>query len=133
MIAQFQENLQTALQSLLANKLRTALSLLGILIGVGAVVALLAAGQGVRDYIQRQVEAIGPNVLFVFPGGFSQSGLTRAAAQQSGLMRPALTLGDAQALQDPPGRRTSSWWPRWWPRRSRWPPPGSGWSPPCVG
>jgi putative ABC transport system permease protein len=101
MIAQFQENLQTALQSLLANKLRTALSLLGILIGVGAVVALLAAGQGVRDYIQRQVEAIGPNVLFVFPGGFSQSGLTRAAAQQSGLTRPALTLGDARALQDP--------------------------------
>jgi putative ABC transport system permease protein len=101
MIAQFQENLQTALQSLLANKLRTALSLLGILIGVGAVVALLAAGQGVRDYIQRQVEAIGPNVLFVFPGGFSQSGLTRAAAQQSGLLRPALTLGDARALQDP--------------------------------
>ncbi|WP_448590496.1 ABC transporter permease [Thermoflexus hugenholtzii] len=101
MIAQFQENLQTALQSLLANKLRTALSLLGILIGVGAVVALLAAGQGVRDYIQRQVEAIGPNVLFIFPGEFSQSGITRAAAQQSGLMRPALTLGDARALQDP--------------------------------
>lgn len=101
MLALLQENLQTAIQSLLANKLRTALSLLGILIGVGAVVALLAAGQGVQDYIQRQVQAIGPNVLFVFPGGFSQSGLTRAAAQQSGFMRPALTLGDAQALQDP--------------------------------
>ncbi len=101
MLALLQENLQTAAQSLLANKLRTILSLLGILIGVGAVVALLAAGQGVQDYIQRQVQAIGPNVLFVFPGGFSQTGLTRAAAQQSGLMRPALTLGDARALQDP--------------------------------
>ncbi len=101
MLALLQENLQTAVQSLLANKLRTALSLLGILIGVGAVVALLAAGQGVQDYIQRQVQAIGPNVLFVFPGGFSQSGLARVAAQQSGLMRPALTLGDAQALEDP--------------------------------
>ncbi|MBO9360810.1 MAG: ABC transporter permease [Thermoflexus sp.] len=101
MIVQFQENLWTALQSLRANKLRTALSLLGILIGVGAVVALLAAGQGVQDYIQRQVEAIGPNVLFVFPGGFSQDGFARAAAQQSGLTRPALTLGDARALQDP--------------------------------
>ena len=101
MIALWQENLRTALQSLAANKLRTALSLLGILIGVGAVVALLAAGRGVQDYIQRQVQAIGPNVLFVFPGGFSQTGLTRAAAQQSGLMRPALTLGDALALQDP--------------------------------
>ena len=101
MIVQFQENLWTALQSLRANKLRTALSLLGILIGVGAVVALLAAGQGVRYYIQRQVEAIGPNVLFVFPGGFSQDGFARAAAQQSGLTRPALTLGDARALQDP--------------------------------
>ncbi|MER3467771.1 MAG: hypothetical protein C4312_04205, partial [Thermoflexus sp.] len=101
MIALWQENLRTALQSLAANKLRTALSLLGILIGVGAVVALLAAGRGVQDYIQRQVQAIGPNVLFVFPGGFSQTGLTRAAAQQSGLLRPALTLGDAMALQDP--------------------------------
>ncbi len=101
MLALLQENLSTAIQSLLANKLRTALSLLGIFIGVGAVVALLAAGQGVQDYIQRQVQAIGPNVLFVFPGGFSQSGFTRAAAQQSGLLRPALTLGDAQALQDP--------------------------------
>ncbi len=101
MLALLQESLGTAIQSLLANKLRTALSLLGIFIGVGAVVALLAAGQGVQDYIQRQVQAIGPNVLFVFPGGFSQSGLTRAAAQQSGLLRPALTLGDAQALQDP--------------------------------
>ncbi len=101
MLALLQESLGTAIQSLLANKLRTALSLLGIFIGVGAVVALLAAGRGVQDYIQRQVQAIGPNVLFVFPGGFSQSGLTRAAAQQSGLLRPALTLGDAQALQDP--------------------------------
>ncbi|MCS7251671.1 MAG: ABC transporter permease [Thermoflexus sp.] len=101
MLALLQENIQTASQSLTANKLRTALSLLGILIGVGAVIALLAAGQGVQDYIQRQVRAIGPNVLFVFPGRFSQNGFTQAAAQRSGLMRPVLTLGDAHALQDP--------------------------------
>ncbi len=85
------ESLRLALRALTANKLRAALTMLGIIIGVGAVITLLSVGQGVQSYITQQFQAIGTNLFFVIPGSF-----------QVELNRPAyLTLRDAQALADP--------------------------------
>jgi putative ABC transport system permease protein len=63
------ELLRIALRGLAANKLRAALTMLGIIIGVAAVIALLSVGQGVERYVTAQFQGIGSNLLFVFPGG----------------------------------------------------------------
>ncbi|MGH2525052.1 MAG: ABC transporter permease, partial [Anaerolineales bacterium] len=70
----FSENFRIALRALAANKLRSALTMLGIIIGVGAVVALMAIGQGATAEITNQVQGIGANVIFVFPGRQNQGG-----------------------------------------------------------
>lgn len=80
-----------ALESLSANKVRSALTILGIVIGVAAVVAMLAIGQGAQDSITGSINNIGTNVLFVFPG--NQETEVRHS-------RP-LTVKDASALNDP--------------------------------
>ena len=58
-----------ALESVSANKLRSGLTILGIVIGVAAVIAMLAIGTGTQQSITSQIESIGANQLFVFPGG----------------------------------------------------------------
>ena len=89
------ESMRVALGSLGANKLRSTLTMLGIIIGVGAVIALLSIGQGAGAAITAQVQGIGSNLIFVFPGQASQSGI-RAAAGTAATM----TLADANALED---------------------------------
>src|SRR5512143_4138592 len=90
------ESLRIALRALSVNKLRSALTMLGIIIGVGAVIALMAVGQGVQIYITGQLQSIGTNLLFVIPGGASdQNGGVRASAM------PTLTEADANAIGDP--------------------------------
>ena len=79
-----------SLASLGANKLRSGLTLLGIVIGVSAVISLMAIGQGVQQSITSNIEALGSNLLFVSPA-FSTQG------QGGG----TLTLEDAYALVDP--------------------------------
>ncbi len=68
----FAENVRIALRALAANKLRSALTMLGIIIGVGAVVALMAIGTGATASITQQVQGIGSNVVIVFPGKFQR-------------------------------------------------------------
>jgi putative ABC transport system permease protein len=80
-----------ALESLTANKLRSGLTILGIVIGVAAVIAMLAVGQGAQDTITGSISGIGTNLLFVFSGNFEQEVRN---------VEP-LTLGDASALADP--------------------------------
>lgn len=63
------QNIQTAFRALFANKLRSALTILGIAIGVTAVVALLAIGNGATDDITGELEGNGANLLTIFPGG----------------------------------------------------------------
>ena len=85
------ESARLALRALTANKLRSALTMLGIIIGVGAVITLMSVGEGVQAYITDQFQSIGTNLFFIIPGSFEQE-----------LDRPAyLTLKDAQALADP--------------------------------
>ena len=57
------ENLQMAFKTLRANKLRSALTMLGIIIGNASVIAIVAIGQGTRQFTQGQLEAFGPNQL----------------------------------------------------------------------
>src|SRR3989338_3102368 len=68
----FSENFRIALRALAANKLRSVLTMLGIIIGVGAVVALMALGNGATASIPAQVEGIGSNLVIVFPGRLQQ-------------------------------------------------------------
>ncbi len=65
-----------ALQSLYSNKLRSILTILGIVIGVGAVIAMLAVGTGAQDTITGSISGIGSNLLFVTRGNTSVT-LTR--------------------------------------------------------
>ncbi len=90
------EAIRTALRSLAANKLRSALTMLGIIIGVAAVITLLAVGQGVEGYVRAQFESIGTHVLFVIPGQLEEG----PAPARNRAPRP-LTIGDARALEDP--------------------------------
>jgi putative ABC transport system permease protein len=79
-----------AVESLSINKLRSGLTMLGIVIGVAAVIAMLAIGRGAQASITSSIEGIGTNVIFVFSGG----------GQDVKNPRP-LTLEDARALADP--------------------------------
>jgi len=79
-----------ALESLSGNKLRSGLTILGIVIGVGAVIAMLGVGRGAEATITNSISGIGSNLLFVFSGNFSQ----RVPNSQP------LTLSDAQAMTD---------------------------------
>jgi putative ABC transport system permease protein len=80
-----------SLESLNSNKLRSGLTILGIVIGVAAVIAMLAIGQGAQDSITGSISGIGTNLLFVFSGN-DQAELRN--------VRP-LTMADADALADP--------------------------------
>jgi putative ABC transport system permease protein len=62
------ETVAVAFQSIRANKLRSALTMLGIVIGVAAVIAMVALGTGAQRAIEERIAALGANLLTVFPG-----------------------------------------------------------------
>jgi putative ABC transport system permease protein len=64
----FAEALRVALDALRANRLRSLLTMLGVIIGVAAVVVLVAIGSGAKQEVESQVEGLGSNIIFVFPG-----------------------------------------------------------------
>jgi putative ABC transport system permease protein len=66
--------LRLALRSLLRNKLRAGLTMLGILIGVAAVVAMTALGEGAKRSIETQLNNLGVNLLWVYPGASNSGG-----------------------------------------------------------
>lgn len=86
------ENATMAIKTLGANKLRSSLTMLGIIIGNASVIAMVAAGQAAQDYVTRQFESLGTNVLFITPGNAQRgpdAGVSRA---------DTLTLADAEAI-----------------------------------
>jgi putative ABC transport system permease protein len=87
------ESIRVALQGLAANKLRSSLTMLGIVIGVGAVIALLALGQGTQAAVTEEIQGIGSNLIFIMPGSEEGHGpgATRSVAD-------TLTLADAEAI-----------------------------------
>jgi putative ABC transport system permease protein len=66
---------EIALTALRANRLRSALTMLGIVIGVAAVIAMVAVGSGATERIQQQIEAIGSNLILVTPGSITSNGV----------------------------------------------------------
>jgi len=90
------ESLAIAIRSLLANKLRSALTMLGIIIGVGAVITLMSVGRGAQAHITSTFEKMGTNVLYVMSTSSEEGGMM---AVQYGQMTPNLTLEDAKALE----------------------------------
>ncbi|CAM8645864.1 SalY ABC-type antimicrobial peptide transport system, permease component [Comamonadaceae bacterium] len=85
--------LRSALRSLAANTLRSILTMLGIIIGVAAVITMIAVGRGATDRVQEQMKGLGSNIMLVLPGGVSQAGV-RLGAQT----RQRLTEEDATAI-----------------------------------
>jgi len=82
-----------ALDSLSANKLRSILTILGVVIGEAAVIAMLSIGRGASASITSRIESIGTNLVYVTPGSSSQNGVRNAAGSAG-----TLTIDDANAL-----------------------------------
>ena len=89
------ESFRIAIRALLANKVRSLLTMLGVIIGVSAVILLVAIGAGVQGEVTSTIEGLGSNVLFVFPGVMDQGG---GGFGGGGISRP-FTMEDVQYLQ----------------------------------
>ena len=85
---------RVAAQSILKNKMRSLLTMLGIIIGVGAVILLVAIGQGAQSRIQQQIENLGTNMLVISPGSSSQGGVSRGMGSFN-----RLKVDDVEKLQ----------------------------------
>lgn len=90
---EFIELISEALGTLTINKLRTGLAALGIVIGIGSVIALISLGQAAQQSIQNQIQSLGANLLTVIPGALTTGGVRGEAG---GLT--TLTLDDAKAV-----------------------------------
>jgi putative ABC transport system permease protein len=84
---------RVALRALGANKLRTTLTMLGIIIGVAAVIALMSIGRGAQAQVTSQIQSLGTNLLFIRPGSTNQGGIRSGAGQAA-----TLTLEDSDAI-----------------------------------
>src|SRR5579859_46428 len=86
--------LKIAARALRRNKLRTLLTMLGMIIGVGAVIAMVGIGNGAKSQIEAQIASMGQNVVLVFSGSFSRGG-ARSGWGGAG----TLTIEDAESIQ----------------------------------
>jgi putative ABC transport system permease protein len=87
--------LKAALRSLAKNKMRTFLTMLGIIIGVASVIAMLAIGQGSKQNIQAQISSLGTNVLMIYPQASSTGGVRMEAGSSQ-----KMTIEDVTAIQE---------------------------------
>jgi len=97
----FTQTLIEAYRSLAANRLRSALTMLGIIIGIASVVLMLAVGDAVRGFIDKELAQLGSNLMIVQPGSVrAQGGVRRRAGEL-----PTLTIDDVQAMNSLPTLR----------------------------
>lgn len=89
----YRESIQMALNTLTANRLRTALTMLGIIIGNGSVIAMIGIGQGAKTLAENEFESLGPNTLFVVPG-------SEDARRTTFDLPKTLVLEDAEAIAE---------------------------------
>lgn len=89
----FESTFKIALRSLKVNKMRSILTSLGIIIGVSAVIIMLAVGEGAKAKISKEVESMGSNLLMVMSGSSTANGVRVGGGSQ-----PTLTIGDAEAI-----------------------------------
>jgi len=85
---------KVASQSILKNKMRTLLTMLGIIIGVAAVIVMVAIGQGAQSQIQSQINNLGTNMIVITPGSSNQGGVSRGAQSYN-----RLTVKDAEKIK----------------------------------
>ncbi len=85
--------LRSALRALASNKLRSMLTMLGIIIGVAAVITMIAVGSGATERVQAQMKGLGSNIMLVLPGGITAGGVRLGAQTGQGL-----TEDDAAAI-----------------------------------
>ncbi|MGC8534925.1 MAG: ABC transporter permease [Rhizomicrobium sp.] len=87
-----------AIQAIIRNKMRSALTTLGVFIGVAALIAMVAVGQGANEAVRKQIESLGTNLLVVLPGATTTSGVRGGFGSAS-----SLTVDDARAIarEDP--------------------------------
>ncbi|MFT5142539.1 MAG: putative ABC transport system permease protein [Rhodothermales bacterium] len=87
--------IKVAGKSIIKNKMRTLLTMLGIIIGVGAVIVMVAVGDGAKSQIEAQIQNLGTNMLVVSPGASSSAGVSRGAGSYN-----RLKLEDAEKLRN---------------------------------
>jgi len=92
-VLNFGELLRVAVRALARNKMRSVLTMLGIIIGVGAVICSVAVGEGASNQVQEQIRSIGDNMVWIEAGGRNVNGLRTGARGTK-----SLTLGDAKAI-----------------------------------
>ena len=90
----FLATLRVALAALRVNKLRSALTMLGIIIGVGAVIAMVAVGAGAQARVEDQIKSLGSNLIIILSGNFTMGGARQGSGSQL-----TITEDDAYALQ----------------------------------
>src|SRR5262245_66082903 len=90
--------LRIALKALNRNKMRTALTMLGMIIGVAAVITMVALGTGAQTSIEAQIQSAGTNMIIVSAGNFSMGGVRQGQGNAS-----TLTPDDAGAIAQVPG------------------------------
>ena len=83
-----------AMQAIGRNKMRSALTMLGIFIGVAALIAMMAVGQGANEAVRKQIESLGTNLVVILPGATTMSGIRAGYGSAS-----TLTISDAQAIR----------------------------------
>src|SRR5436305_14894628 len=88
------EAFRVAFQGLLANKLRSFLTMLGIIIGVASVIVMVALGQGVANATQESIKKLGTNVLTVVPNSQMRGGVSQGLGSQQ-----TLKLGDVEVIR----------------------------------
>jgi len=93
-------SLKMALTALWINKVRSILTLLGIVIGISAVVIIIASGEGVQQFVLNQIQSFGTNVMAVVPGGSEGERIGPPAAVM-GIKVTTLTMDDMYAIGDP--------------------------------
>ncbi len=95
----FFQSIKIAARALLLNKTRSFLTMLGIIIGITAVIVLISAGQGAQELIVNQIKGIGSNLLFVIPGGSGKSQFSAPASAQ-GIIITSLVDADVKSLRN---------------------------------
>lgn len=90
----FQAVIRVALRALARNKMRTALTMLGIIIGVGAVICTVAIGEGASNQVQEQLRNLGDNLVFISAGNRTRGGVRMGAEATK-----TLTVADARAIE----------------------------------
>jgi putative ABC transport system permease protein len=89
------EIVSIAIGALLSNKLRTLLTMLGVIIGIASVIAITSVGQGVQKATEQQIQALGTDVLQILPGEARTGGISRGVGSSS-----TLTIEDTQAIRE---------------------------------